>query len=209
MPAPKNNRSRNGSSINVALAIDSGAGKLRKKIRDIERLLKRDSLPADVRINNERLLKALQALLATTEVQNKARHMLKKYHMVRFFESKKAHRKATQAQKAVAKLEAEGAPKKDIKKARKVLQHAQVDVAYVLNFPKTEKYIALYVDELLPEDEKSRQGVLATNQKRQAFRKQCAEMLQEGTLPVAAAVPEKKPKKNAKEAAPEEDDFFE
>ena len=59
---------------------------LKKKIRDISRLLDRsDNLPADVRLSNERALKAYQQDLLAAEQERRRQKMIKKYHMVRFF----------------------------------------------------------------------------------------------------------------------------
>lgn len=46
---PKNNKSRSrGAPIQVAESIGSGSAKIKKKIRDIERLIKKNpNLPAD------------------------------------------------------------------------------------------------------------------------------------------------------------------
>ncbi|ODQ80810.1 hypothetical protein BABINDRAFT_34486 [Babjeviella inositovora NRRL Y-12698] len=234
MPAVKSNKRERegGASVEVASSMGAGSSKLRKKIRDIERLLtKKKNLPADVRVANERSLKALKFELENSDLQNRAKIISKKYHMVRFFEKKKALRKLKQASKEMAELEANpDAEKKDLKKQRKVVKHCQVDLAYVINFSKTEKYISLYPN---PKEEdaatlnnaKAKRGMQMTEQIRKSFRKECEAMFDNGTLPVSIEdVLEGKKLDNVKQAssgqaAPdatekkaheeEEDEFFE
>jgi hypothetical protein len=58
----------------------------KKRIRDVTRRLDRsESLPANVRIEDERALTAFQQELASAEAEKIRRKMIKKYHMVRFF----------------------------------------------------------------------------------------------------------------------------
>lgn len=215
--------------MEVASSMGAGSSKLRKKIRDIERLLaKKKNLPADVRVANERSLKALKFELENSDLQNKAKIISKKYHMVRFFEKKKALRKLKQAMKEMAELEAnEETEKKELKKQRKVVKHCQVDLAYVINFSKTEKYISLYPN---PKEEdaaslnnaKAKKGMQMTDQARKAFRKECETMFDNGTLPISIEDAMEGKKQEVKQvsvdqAAPdaaeakadEEDEFFE
>lgn len=159
--------------------------RVKKKMKSIENLLSKDTLPADIRIEKERALKALQADLKNTRFRLKTKERAKKYHMLRFFERKKATRKLKQATKAHQEA-VEADVKKDIKKARKVMKHAQIDVAYVLMFPKSEKYIALYPNEPLPEmlkDVNVKKGMQITEEKRQQFRKEMEELIDSTKLP--------------------------
>lgn len=159
--------------------------RVKKKIKSIENLLSKDTLPADIRIEKERALKALQVDLKNTRFRLKTKERAKKYHMLRFFERKKATRKLKQATKAHNEA-VEKDVRKDIKKARKVLKHAQIDVAYVYMFPKADKYIALYPNEPLPEmlkDANVKKGMQITDEKRQQFRKQVEELIDSDRLP--------------------------
>lgn len=190
MPKTANNKSRrsNGASIEVAGVMGTGAAKIRKKIRDIERLLKKDTLPAHVRNENERALKALKVELQNTQHNLKAKQNAKKYHMVRFFEKKKAIRKVKQAKKTLEEASSTEV-RKDIKKARKVVRHSEIDLVYVMIFPKTEKYISLYpnpkeddkVD--LSKNPKAKKGTQMTEERKRELRKQAETLLDEGKLP--------------------------
>lgn len=199
----------------------------KQKIKSLEHFLKRDDLKADLRIDRERALKALKADLKNTKLKLKTQRLAKKYRMVRFFEKKKAIRKLKQAEKAYnAALEA--GVKKDIKKARRVRFHCQVDVAYVIMFPKSEKYIALYPTGPVAtevEDENVKKGMILTDAQRLEFKKKVEELIELDRLPFtfedilagkqievdAFTWPRETKDVDApeKDAAEEEDDFFE
>ncbi|KAK6462531.1 rRNA-processing protein EFG1 [Scheffersomyces coipomensis] len=185
--APKNNRRSNGASIEVSKVLGAGSSKIKKKIRDIERLLKKDNLPANVRVENERSLKALKVELGNTKLNLKAKEISKKYHMVRFFEKKKAVRKAKQARKEFEEVSKAGV-RKEIKKARKKLRHSEVDLAYIVLFPKTEKYISLYPnpkenDEVDMKNPKAKKGIQLTEQRKRELINQAEKLIEEDKLP--------------------------
>ncbi|CAH2353940.1 rRNA-processing protein Efg1p [[Candida] railenensis] len=184
----RKNGHNNRNNTQVADVLGAGASKLKKKIRDIERLLKKDNIPAHIRVDNERSLKALKVDLVNTQNSLKAKEVAKKYHMVRFFERKKAIRKLKQAMKSfedVSKTEV----RKDIKKARKVVSHSEVDVAYVILFPKEEKYISLYPNAKAGEDQstlnnaKAKKGAQMTEQRKRELRKNVEKLIETGKLP--------------------------
>lgn len=209
-------RSRsNANSLEMAQFIDAGSNKIKKRIRDLERLLtrKRDSLPDTIIVEKERTLEALKLELENAQLKTKIKQNAKKYHMVRFFERKKALRRYKKALKAVEESQ------KDEKRKKDLLQKS-VDLCYVVNFPKTEKYIALY-----PTNEESDSG--KTDAKRQVFRDLVSKQLEDGSLPVsledilsgkkldkegqglALETVDAQAKEDASEVAAEEDDFFE
>lgn len=226
----KSHRANRNNHIEVSKAINTGSSaKLKKKIRDIERLLsKNDKLPADKKIEYERALKGLKVELQNSQNVLKAKNNATKYHMVRFFEKKKAIRKLKQLRKAyedVQKTEV----RKDIKKARKQLKHGEIDLVYVMLFPKSEKYISLYPsanDEDLS-DPNVKIGLRKTEARRLEFRKEVEKMMEEGKVPftVDDIMSGKKVKTDVgavrvaptaeidapeqKDLEPQEDDFFE
>lgn len=159
--------------------------RVKKQIKSIQNLLQKEDLPADVRVEKERALKALKVDLRNRQFDLRTKKRAQKYHMVRFFERKKAVRKLKQATKA-HKEAVDNESKKEIKKARKVLKHAQIDVAYVYMFPKSEKYVSLYPPELSEEakkDENVRKGAQLTDEKRNAYRKKMEELIDKDKLP--------------------------
>lgn len=184
MPASSINKKKSNNDVSKVLA--SGGGKIKKKIRDIQRLLKRTNLPATVRVNNERTLKALEHQLNNVVNKSKEKKVAKKYHMVRFFEKKKATRLLKQAKKAFDEAEATN-ERKTIKKARTYLKHKQIDLAYTMLFPKDQKYISLYPN---PKDEdnstltsKAKEGMKRTEQAKLEFRKHVESLIQDNKLP--------------------------
>lgn len=141
----------------------AGTNKIKKRIRDLERLLgrKKDTLPDTIIIEKERALDALRHEMDQAQLKQRIKKNSKKYHMVRFFERKKALRRYKNALK-----------KND---GNEILQR-KIDVCYVVNFPKDEKYVAIYPNN---ESDSSR-----TNQRRESFRAIVAKQLEEKTLPV-------------------------
>jgi hypothetical protein len=188
-PIKANKNRSNSTSIEVANVLGAGTAKIKKKMRDIQRLLskKRDSLPADVILENERALETLKVELQNAEQSLKVKKMAKKYHMVRFFERKKALRKYKQAKKEHDELIADKSEKKEIKKARKRLNHAEIDLAYVVNFPKDHKYIALFPNEEgeKVQDDNVKKGLLQTDEFRNSFKKEIENMVKENRLPIS------------------------
>ncbi|EGV63828.1 18S rRNA maturation protein [Yamadazyma tenuis] len=173
-----------GSDVSKVLA--SGSGKIKKKIRDIHRLLQRPTLPADVRVNNERTLKALEVQLNNVVQKSNEKKNAKKYHMVRFFERKKATRLVKQARIALSAAE-ESNDRKAAKKARVFLKHKEIDLVYTVLFPKMEKYISLYPNSK-NEDEsslppKALEGMKRADQRRIEFRKHIEKLMKEEKLP--------------------------
>ncbi|SCU79559.1 LADA_0B01530g1_1 [Lachancea dasiensis] len=161
-----------GKSIQLAHVLGSGSNKIKKKIRDIERLLqrKKDVLPDTVLIEKERALDALRLELQNAEMRVKVQNNAKKYHMVRFFERKKALRRYNQAVK--------NANKKDIRERA-------IDLCYVVNFPKTEKYIALYPAEENEGFTESKTGIEKTDARRSTYRDLVASKMDSDDLPVS------------------------
>lgn len=221
MPKPDRRPARSGTDLTDVFGSSARA---RKKIKSIEGLLQRDNLPADVRIEKERALKALRADLKNTLFKLKTQKRAKKYHMVRFFERKKALRKLKQAKKALDEVTETGV-KKDIKKARRAMHHCQVDVAYVFMFPKSEKYISLYPIETDDLDENQKKGKIITDARRLEFKKKVEELIDQEKLPftfedaldgktiivdnVKFDEPTEEIDAPTKEVVEEEDDFFE
>lgn len=117
-----------------------GSAKLKKKIRDLERLLKRPNLEANKKVETERALAALRSEVDTVQETKKVGQIAKKYHMVRFFERKKAYRRLKQALKRHLEDQSNKANKKAFYKA-------EVDLYYTLTFPIDQKYVSLFPTE--------------------------------------------------------------
>ncbi|KAF8678900.1 rRNA-processing protein Efg1 [Rhizoctonia solani] len=120
---------------------EPGVQKVKSAIRQTRRLLAKESLAADVRIASERRLKSLEGDLAKAEMRRKERKMAMRYHKIKFFDKQKVNRKIAQTKRA---LEAPDLDKKERKKLQKELLSHRVDLNYILNHPKLDKYIGLY-----------------------------------------------------------------
>lgn len=218
--AGKGRETSTTASVDLTKALMHGSSGIKKKLRDIKRLLSRDNLPADVKIANERALKTLT--LELNRVQNDQRVKLnaQRYHKVRFFEKKKAVRFYKKSLKTVNELESElqiseksvtkienadvdanadaenqssetnvrsvKELKKLLKKEKRILEHCKIDLGYILNFPKGEKYISLYAKtETSNSKDMSRkaiEGLKKTNAKREEIKKMIADKLSKNEL---------------------------
>lgn len=64
----------------------SSVNAIKKKIRDVSRRLERsETVPADIRVQDERALATYEQELAEAEAEKTRQKLIKKYHMVRFF----------------------------------------------------------------------------------------------------------------------------
>ncbi|KAF5019365.1 hypothetical protein F66182_8633 [Fusarium sp. NRRL 66182] len=125
----------------------------KKRTRAIERLLGRPNkdLPANVRNDLERELAALKSTVSDKSFQKKRSAMISKYHMVRFFERKKASRLIKQLRKKIGQTES--TEREEIEGLKRDLHVAEVDEAYTHHFPHAEPYISLYTNVKSDKDE--------------------------------------------------------
>ncbi|KAL0473498.1 hypothetical protein QR685DRAFT_437092 [Neurospora intermedia] len=135
---------------------DGNLSQIKKRVRAIERLLehKNEKLPANVRNDLERELQAHKQRIADESDRKLRSKMISKYHMVRFFERKKAMRLAKQLMKQLDETKDEA----EIARLKADLHIAEVDLDYALYHPHMETYISLYPkpkDEAAEKDEKS------------------------------------------------------
>lgn len=123
---------------------------LKKRARAIERLLAHgaEKLPANKQKDLERELAAHKQRIGEAQLKKRRSKMISKYHMVRFFERKKAMRLAKQIEKKLA----QATDADEIAQLKIDLHKAQVDVDYAIYYPFLEPYISLYAK---PTDEKA------------------------------------------------------
>lgn len=115
-----------------SLPANAGVSKIKKRIRDTERLLKKPGLAATKQVEAERALASFRAELDAAAHRKVEAKLSKKYHMVKFVERKKALR----------------ALKKD--NAGDVqLSHWY----YITRYPRDKKYRALYAGDAKPTKE--------------------------------------------------------
>ncbi|KAI1752374.1 hypothetical protein F4782DRAFT_501608 [Xylaria castorea] len=114
---------------------------LKKRARTIERRLNReDSLPANVKHELEKELDHHKQKLDDLVDGKNRSAMITKYHMVRFFERKKADRLAKQIRTQLETITDE----EERKRLQADLHIAEVDALYAKYFPHRERYISLY-----------------------------------------------------------------
>lgn len=109
----------------------TGTGGYKRAIRGVERLLAKESLPAEVRKAHEAKLKQLQAEAEKWATAQRESKIAKRYHKVKFFEKRKLVRK-------LAKLQRDAAP-------ASAVDAVKADLMYVKHFPPGEKYVSLLV----------------------------------------------------------------
>ncbi|KZF22217.1 hypothetical protein L228DRAFT_283385 [Xylona heveae TC161] len=138
---PKSNRDRKVLESSREIQRHVSVNGLKKKIRDVSRLLERsENLRADIRIEYERALAASKHELATAEADRRRQKMIKKYHMVRFFERQKATRILKKLQRRLAVA----ASTSDAEALKAEIHTAEVDLNYTLFYPLDQKYTSLY-----------------------------------------------------------------
>ncbi|PPQ98359.1 hypothetical protein CVT26_013614 [Gymnopilus dilepis] len=159
-----------------------GVQKVKAALRQTRRLLAKDNLAADVRVETERRLKALEAELHQAEIARKERAFAIRYHKVKFFERQKVTRKLSRAKKALAAAE----DLAEKKKLSSELQDLRVDLNYILHYPKTKKYISLFPPEVRKGEKisaSSQADTEKTNKDREELREWIREQMEKGDLP--------------------------
>ncbi|KAJ9224599.1 putative nuclear protein [Paecilomyces variotii] len=121
---------------------------LKRRIRDVKRLLDRVDLPPEGRITQERALIGYQRDLESEMAKRKRSEMIKKYHFVRFLERKTATKELKKLQRREREISESDSPtkKEDLKLLASRIHTARVNLNYTIYSPLTEKYISLYPD---------------------------------------------------------------
>ena len=131
---------------------------LKRKIRDITRLLNGpETLPDDVRIEKERALAAYTQTIKEAKDARQRAQMIKKYHMVRFFERQKAMRRLKKLGKWMRGGEDDEGKGVDRDRVGREIKDVKVDLDYTLYCPLNKKYVSLYPRQR-EEDQKERRG---------------------------------------------------
>ncbi|ODV57947.1 Efg1p ASCRUDRAFT_78252 [Ascoidea rubescens DSM 1968] len=168
----------NSRALESALSSNSTT-KLKKKIRDLERYLKNqkqnDKHNSTQLAENERILNALKIKLQNQNLNLKQKHLLKKYHMVKFFEKKKTIRVLKKSNQQLIDLKKINIDDNQINQIENQLLNSKVDLLYIINFPKDKKYIALYPNTSKDNntekvDEKTLKGIQKSNKFKDEFR---------------------------------------
>ncbi|KIJ66068.1 hypothetical protein HYDPIDRAFT_187107 [Hydnomerulius pinastri MD-312] len=156
-----------------------GVQKLKAALRQTKRLLAKENLAANVRVETERRMKALEADLAKAEETRKERNFAVKYHRVKFFERQKLVRKINQTKRSLATFEG-----KEKKKLETTLNDLRVDLNYIMHYPKTKKYVSLFPPEVRQSDAPSTPAAAISddNDERSKVRAMIRERMERGEL---------------------------
>lgn len=129
---------------------------VKNKIRDVDRLLRRDNLDDEVKSKLIVEKENLEAQYLRNKQSEKEKQLAIKYHKVKFFERKKVTRK-------IRSIESKISPDDDtntIDERQEQRKQLENDLAYIMYFPKDEKYISLYSRDGGSETENNRRELL-------------------------------------------------
>ena len=118
---------------------------LKRQVRDIRRLLNgSETLPETIRVEKERALAAYTQSMDEIYHSRQRQQMIKKYHMVRFFERQKATRRLKKLQKWFkAGVDDEGRAIDEAAVSEEI-EEVKTDLDYAIYSPLNEKYVSLY-----------------------------------------------------------------
>ncbi|KAI9645906.1 rRNA-processing protein efg1 [Ciborinia camelliae] len=172
-PKPAKKR-KSEPAFNKKQAHASSVNTIKKKIRDITRKLERaQDLPADVRVEDERALASYQQELASAEAEKIRQKMIKKYHMVRFFERQKATRQLKKLRKRLLETQST----EEVEQLKEEMHILEVDLNYTQYHPLSETYISLYPPKGTEEDAEAK-----VDKTKPPMWKEVEKCMEEGTL---------------------------
>ncbi|KAG4031175.1 hypothetical protein MFRU_010g03000 [Monilinia fructicola] len=172
-PKPAKKR-KSEPAFNKKQVHTSSVNTIKKKIRDVTRKLERaQDLPANVRLEDERALAAYQQELASAEAEKIRQKMIKKYHMVRFFERQKATRQLKKLRKRLLETQSTD----EVEQLKEEMHILEVDLNYTQYHPLSETYISLYPPKGSEED-----GEAKINKTKPPMWKEVEKCMEEGTL---------------------------
>ncbi|CAG8701570.1 6134_t:CDS:2 [Funneliformis mosseae] len=133
---------KNNSKKSEIMSLDTmSVTALKKKLRDIERYLKtNEKLSAKGQVSLERQLKACKLTLIERMAENKEKDMAAKYRMVKHFDRRKVERAIKQTQKKLSEVQS----LQEKANVENILYELQIDLNYILYYPKHRKYLALH-----------------------------------------------------------------
>ncbi|KAJ5095802.1 hypothetical protein NUU61_005158 [Penicillium alfredii] len=114
---------------------------LKRRIRDVKRLLNKKDLSADARVLQERALSGYEQDLVEETARRERSQMIKKYHFVRFLDRKTATK---QLNRLLRREKEQNLDSKQQAHLAKKIRKARVNLNYTIYYPLTEKYISLY-----------------------------------------------------------------
>ncbi|KAG0149020.1 hypothetical protein CROQUDRAFT_669505 [Cronartium quercuum f. sp. fusiforme G11] len=131
------------------LSSQIGSNKLKSRLRQANRLLKKQGLSEKLKKATEAQIETLQAALRKKSSKEQERANAIRYHRVKFFDRKKINRRLQQVIRQLQDIAESGEDNtKDARKQKKrldrELQQLRIDLHYVNAYPKHLKYVSLY-----------------------------------------------------------------
>jgi rRNA-processing protein Efg1 len=143
----RNQQHQNGPPRESLPADNASVNALKAQLRNLSRLLSKCELAADVRQDTERQVAAMREKLVATLVKKERKGVLKKYHMVRFFERQKATRIVKRLKKTIEPIDAledSEAHRRPLEQLKERLHIAETDLFYTTHAPLEDIYVSLY-----------------------------------------------------------------
>ncbi|RKF55489.1 rRNA-processing protein efg1 [Erysiphe neolycopersici] len=160
-PKPSKKRRLQEPTSYIKKPSPSSINAIKKKLRDVNRRLSRsETISAEIRVEYERARDAYHLELNAITAEKLRQRMIKKYHMVRFFERQKASRILKRIRKLM--LTENSTDEEHSLEAK--LHEAEVDLNYTLYHPLSETYISLYPRNK-PSEEESKSNLDTTKKK--------------------------------------------
>ncbi|KAI6125530.1 hypothetical protein EV401DRAFT_1938261 [Pisolithus croceorrhizus] len=154
-----------------------GVQKIKSTLRQAKRLLSKESLAANVRVETERRIKALEADLVNAQHARKLRTMASRYHKVKFFERQKVCRKIKQLKRNLVTAVGEEKARLEL-----TLSNLRVDLNYILHYPPAKKYISLFPPEVRKSSVSPTTVTLEDDDERSKIRKLIRLKMEQGEL---------------------------
>lgn len=154
-----------------------GVQKIKSSLRQAKRLLSKESLAANVRVETERRVRALEADLVNAQNARKLRAMASRYHKVKFFERQKVTRKIKQVKRNLATTEGEEKARLEL-----ALSDLRVDLNYILHYPPIKKYISLFPPEVRKPNASLTTVTFEDDDERSRIRKLICSQMERGEL---------------------------
>ncbi|KAL8670413.1 MAG: hypothetical protein Q9168_005042 [Polycauliona sp. 1 TL-2023] len=139
---PSQKKRPRGAQSALVYSSSSSVNALKSNIRSVTRVLEHAlDLPLDVRIEKERALAGYKQDLEKAQQEKEKQRMIKKYHMVRFFERQKATRNLKKLRTRLSSVQRHS-PEHEALEID--IHNAEVDLNYALYHPLMQKYVGLF-----------------------------------------------------------------
>lgn len=127
------------------IEVDITMPSVKKRIRDIDRILKRDGISNEMREKLTGDLESLKQQNLDNKQKEKERKYSIKYHQVKFFERKKILRKINTLNRDINAISvAENDESSKLQNLKESRDNFMKDLAYLLYYPRHLKYVSIF-----------------------------------------------------------------